>query len=527
MQDRSQRTDTHMLEWQQEDLGNRRAMSMRDIDGDEYGDEEERSFSTSRDTTWHNDIQEDDSGEVAMPDSHRRANGANTQRILRYFMDRERSGLSEEEERARGTGWYRPHALRARPDDTPRRAWYPSAWSSSRRHHDDADRTNRMPPPWTHAERFNSNTPATNCTSFYLENALKYLDCLRECDSFDQAYEAAVDCSLVERGEDELQPNMIMKVSDIKALQSSSWLQAGTIFDGHQYASTAVVPSSHTSTRDASRRYMNSTSPIDHPPGSTSFISYGDVRTAESPQPQRHRSGISTGRDLSNDHWPVRVILHTVCAEQMLIQGTMEAYDVPQHSPHLPLPETSSRKAGRKNAPIVTFVEGHIIDFAKHSLLTPMTQSTAESRIKYGRDDYTNTTLLTEQECGITFPYATPTIDAANWRKLPPFNQLKSDHAMAQMLLSKDAMEKLNDEWIFMRWKERCFVHGKDDPCTEQDRRSDHDRGHGLTISGFYYVSMSRLNGTIEGLYFDPNSTPYQHLRLKGGKCMWPALEMR
>ena len=94
-------------------------------------------------------------------------------------------------------------------------------------------------------------------------------------------------------------------------------------------------------------------------------------------------------------------------------------------------------------------------------------------------------------------------------------------------VMTGEIIPQLNDEWIFMRWKERCFVHDKDDPCTEQDRRSDHDRGHGLTISGFYYVSMSRLDGTIEGLYFDPNSTPYQHLRLKGGKCMWPALEMR
>ena len=36
-----------------------------------------------------------------------------------------------------------------------------------------------------------------------------------------------------------------------------------------------------------------------------------------------------------------------------------------------------------------------------------------------------------------------------------------------------------------------------------------------LTISGFYYISMDRSNGEVEGLYYDPKSTPYQHLSLK------------
>ena len=36
-----------------------------------------------------------------------------------------------------------------------------------------------------------------------------------------------------------------------------------------------------------------------------------------------------------------------------------------------------------------------------------------------------------------------------------------------------------------------------------------------LTISGFYYISMNRSNGEVEGLYYDPKSTPYQHLSLK------------
>jgi len=35
-----------------------------------------------------------------------------------------------------------------------------------------------------------------------------------------------------------------------------------------------------------------------------------------------------------------------------------------------------------------------------------------------------------------------------------------------------------------------------------------------LSISGFYYVSLRRSDGHLEGLYFDPHSVPYQHLKM-------------
>ena len=42
--------------------------------------------------------------------------------------------------------------------------------------------------------------------------------------------------------------------------------------------------------------------------------------------------------------------------------------------------------------------------------------------------------------------------------------------------------------------------------------------GCGLTISGFYYVCLRRSDGRIEGLYCDPQSSPYQHLMLERSK---------
>ena len=51
----------------------------------------------------------------------------------------------------------------------------------------------------------------------------------------------------------------------------------------------------------------------------------------------------------------------------------------------------------------------------------------------------------------------------------------------------------------------------------------------GLTISGFYYISLNRETGLIEGLYYDPGSSPYQFLTLnpEGKMRTFPAYEFR
>lgn len=59
---------------------------------------------------------------------------------------------------------------------------------------------------------------------------------------------------------------------------------------------------------------------------------------------------------------------------------------------------------------------------------------------------------------------------------------------------------------------ERCFV-------TPSDSRQ------GLTISGFYYITLNRQTGAIDGLYYDPGSSPYQQLSLKPEKKLFPAYD--
>jgi hypothetical protein len=134
---------------------------------------------------------------------------------------------------------------------------------------------------------------------------------------------------------------------------------------------------------------------------------------------------------------------------------------------------------------ITTYLEGEILDFQTHTLITENFAST-------------------------------PLNDATYWRKLEPFRDYTDDELLSR-LLSRRFLQKLNEEYILMRWKERCFVS---EPSAEDQNASTTDNaqmgeGCGLTISGFYYICLRRSDGRIEGLYCDPNSSPYQHLVLE------------
>eukprot|EP00128_Syssomonas_multiformis_P010804 Colp12_sorted_trinity150504_noHs@29836 len=87
--------------------------------------------------------------------------------------------------------------------------------------------------------------------------------------------------------------------------------------------------------------------------------------------------------------------------------------------------------------------------------------------------------------------------DMQHWTRFDAFNSLK------QRVLSDgdEAIDLLEQPCLFMRWKEKCFVNYKEE-C-------------GLTIQGFYYVVVNRADGSVKGLYYDPNSAPYQKLDLQ------------
>ncbi|KAF9691085.1 hypothetical protein EKO04_010963 [Ascochyta lentis] len=211
----------------------------------------------------------------------------------------------------------------------------------------------------------------------------------------------------------------------------------------------------------------------------------------------------------------------------MSLSATMEAYNIPshphQHALHNPHP---SPQHYTRTSSITTYLEGEMLDFNTHTLLTESFKSS-------------------------------PANDALYWRKLPPFRDM-DDQDVVRALTSRKWWEGLSQEWVLMRWKERCFVKSLRsssakpstyappphlDPESEYYTYDTHtfarhhpppdqqqpnlidaehaafdDSGCGLTISGFYFVCLRRCDGSVEGLYYDPMSSPYQCLRLESEK---------
>ncbi|KAK9168372.1 hypothetical protein Syun_000512 [Stephania yunnanensis] len=115
---------------------------------------------------------------------------------------------------------------------------------------------------------------------------------------------------------------------------------------------------------------------------------------------------------------------------------------------------------------LVTFWEGEIVDTKNYTFFTGKWEATIEDDIRH-------------------------------WSKFPSFSPLLNevkDNGGRSLNLS-------NYPYIFMRWKEQYFVNVGVD-C-------------GLTIAGFYYVCFSVSDGSIDGFYYDPNSSPFQKLELK------------
>lgn len=167
-----------------------------------------------------------------------------------------------------------------------------------------------------------------------------------------------------------------------------------------------------------------------------------------------------------SSNWMVSVKITGVDYSSMTLTGTMEANGVwgpPQNAPKT----------------IVTYLEGEIIDFDTHTLKT--------------------TNFDTE-----------PHTDAAYWASLDPLRSIARD-SLPQQLTSRSFMEKFSREWVLMRWKEKCFLNA-DGPCTHDTAT---DGTSTLTISGFYFLSMRRSDGAIQGLYYDPSATPHQELKLR------------
>ncbi|KAJ5477407.1 hypothetical protein N7539_007551 [Penicillium diatomitis] len=292
------------------------------------------------------------------------------------------------------------------------------------------------------ANRQSIHSPAEDSL---LKDTIKYLDRLRYSNSFEESISSAAATGFISLENFSLKDNdLLLDIHAIGPPERCSWLQEGMVFEGCQKAANAggsALPQ-----RAQAPRVI--TEPV--------IVNGSDGTRISVHTLSGRRYLANTARD---ENWPVKVTIHSINYADMTLSGTMEAYNIPDKS------------SPNRDAHIITFLEGEIIDFNQHTLETKNFKADAD-------------------------------IDSTYWRELQPFKDL-SDAEISKNLVSKKWItEQLLQGWILMRWKERCFI-------TPTDARQ------GLTISGFYYISLRREDGRVEGLYYDPGSSPYQQLSLK------------
>ncbi|KAL8870364.1 MAG: hypothetical protein Q9174_003573 [Haloplaca sp. 1 TL-2023] len=288
-------------------------------------------------------------------------------------------------------------------------------------------------------ERPEDQTPTSK---WQIEDAIKYLERLRFCDSYQDSVSSAAAGGFVrEEFFTTSHDDFILDTAVIDPPAESSWLRFGRVFSGLQVAPpngvTSAIPqrSNPRRSRATGTPQLGQAQPL--PTNRHSFSYTGlntSPRTAGSRPRNRLPSGIHEGSDHTaqqfrttplnaaaernlahglpdeDDHWPVKVRIYSVDLENMNLTGSMEAYNVPDKNQSTQVPS------------ITTYLEGEIIDFNQHTLQTKNYVSNDE-------------------------------IDSEYWHLLEPFNKLSVDE-MVQGLLSKKWMkEQLREQYILMRWK--------------------------------------------------------------------------
>jgi hypothetical protein len=397
----------------------------------------------------------------------------------------------------------------------------------------------------SYLDRTSTNPSPT--VSPMLEQTVKYLSRIRHSNTIDESISCALDAGFLSKDYVSMQyADFVADTYSIPPPAETSWLAPGAVLSGCQHAtSMAATVTATTSQNNPSlhqfRIIDGSTSlagPARHPglpPPIRPWI-WNPNEVSPNPTPQPPET-----QPTQQDKWPVKVTIHDVDWEKMSLSATMEAYNVPSH-PHshsfLGIPPDGPSPQTTRTSSITTYLEGEILDFTTHTLLTESFKST-------------------------------PANDATYWRKLPPFQKMTDEEVVRALTSRKWLKEVLGREWILMRWKERCFVKSLNrstaDPVlpplstttttaaeipewsasaqvqpspyrivrnaqtgraeveitplgpvvNDAEHATFDDSGCGLTISGFYFVVLERRTGRLEGLYYDPQSSPYQCLKLE------------
>lgn len=369
--------------------------------------------------------------------------------LQNYILDRERAGNNNEDrERPGSSRSGRPNSNPANP--TPRHQWQTQVFrqvraqqlsahdtqylqqQSQQRQHAQRRQMLSMQRDWVQArdqgrhtptlnrpvddynrQRYSENRFSNSGSTRSLDDAIKYLERLRFCNSVQDSVSSARAGGFVQ--EDFLaNGDFILDTTVIGPPPESSWLMIGGVFSGLQHAAGGPNVAPYQAYAQATNPLnSNSTRSTHSSPLSVGLGLIVGSRRAEQAS-RRLRANQHTQPTADNDErWPVKVTIHSIDYDQMTLAGTMEAFNVPD------------KTSPTNQSSITTFLEGEIIDFNKYTLETKSFNANAR-------------------------------VDGTYWRKLEPFKKLTDDEIVRSLVSRKWLTEELSQKWILMRWKGTC-----------------------------------------------------------------------
>lgn len=280
-------------------------------------------------------------------------------------------------------------------------------------------------------------------SKWHLEDAIKYLERLRFCDTYQESVSSAAAGGFVrEEFFTTDHDDFILDTAVIDPPAESSWLKIGGIFSGSQHATNgSTYFLRHRSVSRGSRpNELPQLGQAQALPTNRHSFSYTLSNSSSQTTARHARSRVPLGTyenvdqssrhsrtlplnsaaerslvqpllaESSEERWPVKVKIHSVDYDTMTLAGIMEAFNVPDKNS---LTQVSS---------ITTFLEGEILDFNIHTLETK----------NYKTDENT---------------------DSIYWRMLEPFKRLTDDEMVRGLVSKKWMREQLREKYILMRWK--------------------------------------------------------------------------
>lgn len=321
------------------------------------------------------------SAEAVLQSVRRQSRFARARTLQNYILDRERSGGQEQDDRER-------ERERTGASSTLRTfRFIPS--SRNLPSNDIRVRLN------AHRHLFSENPPSAR-----LKEAIKYLERVRFSSSYEESISSAAEGGFIQFdyftcNEDDF----ILDTSTIAPPAECSWLRPGSVFTGAQRAAHHIVPHRISGPQSNEPVIVNGSE--------TSRISVYTTSGRRYWAGNIYQPVTVTSKD---EYWPVKVTIHSVDYSTMTLSGTMEAYNIPD------------KTSPTRDAHIITFLEGEIIDFNTHTLETKSFKADAD-------------------------------IDSTYWRELQPFKNLTDDEMIKNLVSRRWVTEELTKGWILMRWK--------------------------------------------------------------------------